>query len=118
MKDRKESRRYRHRRIRRIVTGTPDRPRMALMCSNRAIYVQFIDDENGVTLASANTGAKGATNVDAAKDLGRRAAVEAREKGISRVVVDRGGFRFHGRVRAVVDGAVEEGLSIRSKEEK
>lgn len=88
---------------------------MAIMKSNRQLYVQFIDDVNGVTLSSAETSAsEGKKNVESARSLGKRAAQAALEKGVRRVVVDRGGFLFHGRVKAVVDAATEAGLSINS----
>lgn len=111
-RSRKDFKRKRHARIRKKVKGTAERPRMAIMVSNRNMYVQFIDDSRGVTLAAATT-AKGDTKctVDVAKDLGRRAAESAMSKGITNMVVDRGGFKFHGRVKAIVDGALEAGLS-------
>jgi large subunit ribosomal protein L18 len=117
--NRKVARSFRHRRVRKKVEGTPDRPRMAVSVSNRFIYVQFIDDVNGVTLASASSmKIDGPRNIETAGKLGRMAAAAAKERGICSVVVDRGGFRFHGRVKALVDAAVEGGLSIRSKEAK
>jgi len=85
---------------------------MSIMLSNKNMYVQFIDDTKGVTLASAGTaGSDSKCTVAAARDLGKRAAESAMDKGIRRMVVDRGGFRFHGRVKAIVDGALEAGLS-------
>lgn len=119
MKSRQLTRRFRHKRVRKKVAGTPERPRMALMVSNKAMYVQFMDDVNAVTLASASSLKSDiAKNVEGAKALGRIAAGAAKEKGIRDVVVDRGGFLFHGRVKAVVAAAVEAGLSVTSKEEK
>lgn len=110
-----DSRRRRHRRVRRKVSGTADRPRMAIMKSSRHLYVQLIDDVAGVTLASATTvSSTGKCNITTATELGKTIAGSAAEKGIERIVVDRGGFSFHGRVKAVVDGAVEAGLSILS----
>ena len=110
-----DSRRRRHRRVRRKISGTADRPRMAIMKSSRHLYVQLIDDVAGVTLASATTvSSSDKCNVATANELGKTLAAAAAEKGIGRVVVDRGGFPFHGRVKAVVDGAVEAGLSILS----
>jgi large subunit ribosomal protein L18 len=92
---------------------------MAVSVSNRFMYVQFIDDLNGATMASVTSrGIEGPRNVETARKLGRAAAAAARERGISRVVVDRGGFRYHGRVKALVEAALEGGLVIRSKEEK
>ena len=90
---------------------------MSVMKSSRQIYVQFIDDEAGRTLASVSTaGQDGGRNMEAAASLGRRAAEAALGRGIRRVVVDRGGHLYHGRVKAIVDAAVEAGLSIRSHE--
>ena len=110
-----DSRRRRHRRVRRKISGVAERPRMAIMKSSRHLYVQLIDDVAGVTLASATTvGSTGKLNVATATELGKNIAEAAVAKGIERVVVDRGGFPFHGRVKAVVDGAVEAGLSILS----
>jgi len=90
---------------------------MAIMRSLRRLYVQFIDDEAARTLASVSTtGQDNGRNLDAAAALGRRAAEAALDRGIRRVVVDRGGHVYHGRVKAVVEAAVEAGLSIRSHE--
>ncbi len=118
---RKEFRDKRHARIRRKINGTAERPRMAIMVSNRNIYVQFVDDEKGVTLASVSTlkpdGDK-KINVDTARDLGKRVAEVAGGKGIKNVVVDRGGFKFHGRIKALVDASVAAGLVISEKPSK
>lgn len=109
--DRKQKRARRHERIRRKVRGTAARPRMALCVSDRNMYVQFIDDDRSHTLASVSTlGQDAKVNVTSAGVLGRRAAEAALEKGIREVVVDRGGFRFHGRIKAIVDGARAAGL--------
>jgi large subunit ribosomal protein L18 len=116
--NRKQARAARHRRIRRKVSGTAERPRMAVAMSGKYMYVQFIDDDCGQTLASASTLNRGEkSNVATAAELGRRAAEAAKEKGISQVIVDRGGFSFHGRVKAIVDSAIEAGLVTSSKEE-
>ena len=115
-KTRKEARAIRHRRLRKKVAGTGERPRMSICISNRNMYVQFIDDESRRTLAAAK--AQDGKNVGAATALGTRAAEAAAKAGIQAVVVDRGGHRFHGRVKAVVDGAVEAGLKIRVEKEK
>jgi large subunit ribosomal protein L18 len=110
-----DSRRRRHRRVRRKISGTAERPRMAIMKSSRHLYVQLIDDVAGVTLASATTVSNAdKCNIATAGELGKAIAKAGQEKGIERVVVDRGGFPFHGRIKAVVDGAVEAGLSILS----
>jgi large subunit ribosomal protein L18 len=112
LKTRKDFRTRRHLRVRRRVHGTRERPRLAVMVSNRNLYVQLIDDEAAVTLASASTIKDGgANNREAAKAIGRRCGELALGKGIRAIVVDRGGFRFHGCVKAVVDGAIEAGLS-------
>ena len=91
---------------------------MALAKSNRAMYVQFVDDVRGVTLASASSlHWDKPNNRETARLLGQKAAQAAIAKGITSVVVDRGGFKYHGRIQAVVEAAVEAGLRIRSKEE-
>lgn len=108
---RKERRVLRHLRIRAKVNGTAERPRMAIMVSNKHIHVQFIDDEKGVTIASLSTeGHEKKKNLASASLLGNRAVEVAREKGIKQVIVDRGGYKFHGRVKAVVDAVVKAGL--------
>ena len=86
---------------------------MSIMLSSRNIYVQFVDDERGVTLAAFTSRADGGgKNMAAARTVGQRCAEEAQAKGISHVVVDRGGHKFHGRVKAVVEGACEQGIKI------
>ena len=110
-----EHRDRRHRRVRKKVTGTAERPRLAVFRSNKHIYVQAIDDIAGRTLASASTmeadlrGGATAT-VDAAKKVGKLVGERAKAAGITTVVFDRGGFKYHGRVAAVADGAREAGL--------
>lgn len=103
--------------IRKRVVGTPDRPRLCVYRSVRHIYVQVIDDLAGRTLASASTQDKGEKpeqtgNIDAAKLVGTRIAERAKAAGVSQVVFDRGGFRYHGRVKALADGAREGGLEF------
>lgn len=116
MKNRIEQRRLRHQRLRQKVIGTAARPRMAIAMSNKNIQVQFIDDDKGMTLASASTFKSDANlNIATAKEIGAKAAAAAIEKGISLVVVDRGGFGFHGRVKELVDAAVAAGLKISTK---
>lgn len=86
---------------------------MSVMISNKHMYVQFIDDLAGVTLAAVSTAGEGSgtkKNVQYARQLGQKAAAAAKEKGIQTVVFDRGGYRFHGRVKAIADGAREAGL--------
>ena len=117
MKNRKEQRQRRHQRLRQRIKGTAERPRMSICVSNQHLYVQFIDDDAQCTLASASTaGAKAAVNCAAARALGQTAAEAALAKGLSRVVVDRGGFRYHGRVKELVEAAVAAGLSISDKD--
>jgi large subunit ribosomal protein L18 len=112
-----EHRIRRHRRVRKKIEGTATRPRLAVFRSNKHIYVQAIDDLSGRTIASASTmeaGARGAGTgtVGAAKEVGKRVAERAKAAGIDTVVFDRGGFRYHGRVAAVADGAREAGLEL------
>jgi large subunit ribosomal protein L18 len=112
-----EARTRRHRRVRKKVRGTAERPRLAVFRSNRHIYAQVIDDVAGRTLASASTveadARAGATaTVDAAKAVGKRVGERAKAAGIASVVFDRGGFRYHGRVAGVADGAREAGLEL------
>ena len=108
---RKNARLQRHKRIRKRVNGTTECPRLSIMVSNRSMYAQLIDDEAGRTLASANSLKQGNPTVDAAKALGEELGSLAKEAGIARFVTDRGGFRFHGRVKAIVDGVIASGLS-------
>ena len=116
---RRKARIRRHRRIRRRVQGTSERPRMAVFRSSRHIYAQLIDDVAGHTLVSASTrdaelaGEVGGKNGrDRAAVIGRVAAERAKEAGIETVVFDRGGFGYHGRVRALAEAAREAGLSF------
>ncbi|MFO7536035.1 MAG: 50S ribosomal protein L18 [Kiritimatiellia bacterium] len=110
---RKENRTQRHERLRNKVIGTAKRPRMAVMVSNRKIYVQFIDDGEGRTLASAvSPESKSSVNVALAKQTGAMAAEAAKAKGIEAVVFDRGGFHYHGRIKALADAAREAGLKF------
>ena len=106
----------RHVRVRGKISGTPECPRLNVFRSNANIYAQLIDDVNGVTLASANTvekGFEGATgNAEAAKKVGAALAERAKAKGIEKVVFDRGGYIFHGRVAALAEGAREAGLKF------
>jgi len=104
-------------RIRKKVQGTPERPRMTVRFSNQNIYVQFIDDTKGVTLASTNSTAKSVdgevkANVTGAQKIGKLAAEAAKAKGIERVVFDRTGARYHGKVKALADAAREGGLQF------
>jgi large subunit ribosomal protein L18 len=113
----REARTRRHRRVRKKVRGTAARPRLAVFRSSRHIYAQVIDDVQGRTLASASTaegdlrGGSTAT-VGAAKTVGKLVGERAKSAGIETVVFDRGGFRFHGRVAGVAEGAREAGLQV------
>ncbi len=109
----------RHWRVRQKVSGTKERPRMSVCFTNKNIHVQFIDDVSGVTLASASTTSKStpdrdklAANAASAKTLGALAAQSALGKGIKEVVFDRGGSRYHGKVKALADAAREAGLKL------
>ena len=116
MKNRIDQRRLRHQRLRQKVKGTAARPRMASAMSNKNINVQFIDDDAGNTLASYSTvGTDAKLNIATAKDAGAKAAEAALAKGISLVVVDRGGFKYHGRVKELVEAAVAAGIKISVK---
>jgi large subunit ribosomal protein L18 len=104
-------------RIRKKVVGSSVRPRMAVCFTNENIHVQFIDDDAGVTLAAASTVGKTvpketAANVAGAKTIGSLAAKQALDKGIKEVVFDRGGMRYHGKVKALADAAREAGLKF------
>lgn len=105
-----------HKRIRRKVSGTTQHPRLAIYRSLNHIYAQVIDDEQGLTLASASTTEKdlrGSTggNIEAAQRVGKEIAQRALAKGISQIVFDRGGYLYHGRVKALTDAAREAGLN-------
>lgn len=106
-------------RIRRVVNGTAERPRMAVFRSNKGIYVQFIDDLNGKTIAAASTFDKsladqitGKSGVERSKLVGKLAAERALAKGISSVVFDRGGYLYHGKVKSLAESAREAGLKF------
>jgi len=106
-----------HGRIRRKVTGTAARPRLAVFRSLNHIYAQVIDDVKGVTICSASSLEKSAGignggNIDAARTIGRLIAERAREKGVSSVVFDRGGYIYHGRVKSLAEAAREAGLQF------
>jgi large subunit ribosomal protein L18 len=114
--EKKEIRKRIHKRIRGKLSGTADRPRLAIFRSVAHIYAQVIDDGSGTTLASASTVDKtsksGGGNVAAAKTIGKLVAQRAQEKGIKQVVFDRGGYKYHGRVKALADAAREAGLEF------
>ncbi len=116
-KSKREGRLRRHRRVRKKVLGTADRPRLAVFRSNRHLVAQVIDDRAGRTLAAASTheaelraGSTG--NVEAAKAVGALVAERAKAAGVEKVVFDRGGYQYHGRVAAVADAAREAGLEL------
>ena len=116
--DKCTKRQRRHRHVRKKVFGTPDRPRLTVFRSLRNIYAQVIDDTAGRTLASASTVSPdmledlggGAGNIAAAQAVGKRLAEKALVRGVRSVVFDRGGFKYHGRVKALADAAREAGL--------
>src|SRR5919197_295495 len=116
--DTRAARQRRHRRIRVTLTGTSARPRLNVFRSLQHIYAQVIDDTSGTTLAAASTnepslrGAVSGTKTDRAKLVGRTIAERAKEKGINAVVFDRGGYLYHGRVKALADAAREAGLEF------
>lgn len=117
--DRRASRRIRHRRVRKKVFGTKERPRLSVFRSLNHIYAQIIVDETGQTLVAASTldpevktRIKSGGNIEAAKVVGEVIARRALEKGINTVVFDRGGFLYHGRVAALAEAAREAGLSF------
>jgi large subunit ribosomal protein L18 len=108
-----QARRRRHARVRAKVRGTTERPRLAVYRSNRTIYVQVIDDANGTTLCAADSRATADGDKRAqAKAVGKLIAERAKAAGIETVVFDRGGFLYHGRVKALAEGAREGGLSF------
>ena len=122
-KDKAAVRRAVHTRIRRRVRGSAERPRLAIFRSLNHIYAQVIDDERAVTIASASTVEKdlrGGTggNIEAARRVGRAIAERTLAAGVEQVVFDRGGFRFHGRVKALVDAAREAGLNKNERGEE
>ena len=112
----REARIRRHRRVRRRITGTADRPRLVVFRSNRGIEAQLVDDVEAKTLAAASwlnlkKSFKG-TKQEQAAEVGKRLAAAAKKLGVERVVFDRGGYLYHGRVKALADGAREGGLKF------
>ena len=113
--DKNAQRMKRHTRVRGKISGTPERPRLNVYRSNANIYAQIIDDVQGVTLVSASSLDKeieGGGNKAAARQVGLALAARAKEKGITEVVFDRGGYVYHGRVQALAEGAREGGLQL------
>ena len=109
-----ELRLRRHRRVRKKISGTAERPRLVVFRSNRGIFAQLVDDDAGSTLASASwlslRGSFTGTKTEQAAEVGKFLAQSAKAAGVEEVVFDRGGFLYHGRVRALADGAREGGL--------
>ncbi|WP_273837026.1 50S ribosomal protein L18 [Guptibacillus sedimenti] len=115
--DKNKARQKRHARVRRTVTGTTERPRLNVFRSNKNIYAQLIDDTKGVTLVGASSMEQGIDvehggNTEAAVKVGEAIAKRAVEAGYSEVVFDRGGYLYHGRVKALADAAREAGLKF------
>ncbi len=114
--EKKEIRTRIHQRIRRKLAGTAERPRLAVFRSVAHIYAQIIDDAAGATLVSASSVDKGGKtnggNIAAAKAIGKLVAERAKEKGVKQVVFDRGGYQYHGRVKALADAARAAGLEF------
>ena len=114
--NRKKARASVHRRIRKQVSGTSERPRLAVHFSNQNVYAQLIDDEAGRTLASASSVEKGSkvagANVATATEVGQLIAKRGQDAKVSQVVFDRGGYIFHGKVKALADAAREGGLKF------
>jgi large subunit ribosomal protein L18 len=120
MKAKRARRDKAHLRVRKRVQGSAERPRLAVYKSLRYIYAQVIDDERGVTLAQANSSdpelrealGKSTATKEAAKRVGELVAERAKDKGVDKVVFDRGGYIYHGRIQALADGAREKGLQF------
>ncbi len=118
-KSRRDARKHRHRRVRAKLSGTSERPRLNVYRSLDNIYAQVIDDINGHTLVSASTvdkevaeKVKDMNKVDAATEVGKTVAERAKQVGITTIVFDRGGYRYHGRIKALAEGAREGGLDF------
>ena len=111
-----ESRLVRHARVRKKISGTPERPRLSVYKSLTGIYAQIIDDVNGKTLVAASTLDKEvkikASNIEAAKEVGALVAKRATKAGIKTIVFDRGGYQYHGKVKALAEAAREGGLEF------
>jgi large subunit ribosomal protein L18 len=115
-RDKNKQRLRRHRRVRGKISGTPDCPRLSVFRSGKHIYAQLIDDTKGETLCSASTlesGFSGSTgNAEAAKKVGAAVAEKAKKLGVEKIVFDRGGYIYHGRVKALAEGARDSGLKF------
>jgi large subunit ribosomal protein L18 len=116
--DKNKTRKVRHLRVRKKITGTAQRPRLNVFRSSKHIYAQIIDDIQGTTLAAASTldkdieGLENGGNVEAARKVGELIAKRAQEKGFKNVVFDRSGYLYHGRIQALADAAREAGLDF------
>ena len=114
--DREKARKARQKRVRRKIVGTDERPRLCVFRSSKYIYAQVVSDESNQTLAAYSSRGFGegvsASNVEAAKKVGQEVAAIAKSKNISKVVFDRNGYLYHGRVAAVAEGAREAGLEL------
>jgi large subunit ribosomal protein L18 len=116
--DKNKTRKVRHFRVRKKITGTTERPRLNVFRSSKHIYAQIIDDVQGVTVAAASTldkeldGIENGGNVEAARKVGELIAKRAAEKGVNNVVFDRGGYLYHGRIQSLADAAREAGLDF------
>jgi len=117
--DRSRERNRIHRRIREKITGTPTRPRLCVYRSSKYLYAQIVDDSQGKTLAAASTAEKSVLgdlksggNIEASKRVGKAIAERAKAKGIESVVFDRGGYLYHGRIKAIAEAARESGLKF------
>lgn len=114
---RQEQRARRRRRVRKKIFGVPDRPRVSVFRSNRHIYAQIIDDLNGITLAAASSldgevQEEGLSGSEMARRVGGILAERAAREGVQKVVFDRGGYKYHGQVKALAEGAREKGLEF------
>ena len=113
--DTRSQRIKRHKRVRGKISGTPECPRLSVYRSDNNIYAQVIDDVAGVTVCSASSvekGFEGGGNIESAKQIGKLIAERAKLKGIENVCFDRGGYLYHGRIKALADGAREGGLNF------
>ncbi len=117
--DKNKARLKRHLRVRKKIEGTPERPRLNIFRSSKHMYAQIIDDTKGITLVAASTqdkdlrdGITNGGNVEAARKVGELIAKRAKAQGIEKVVFDRGGYLYHGRVQALADAAREAGLEF------
>lgn len=116
--DKRSARLKRHRRVRKKVFGTPEQPRLSVYKSIKHIYAQIIDDQNGITLAAASTLSPdvrdkvSSSNIEAAKLVGSEIGKKAVENNITKVVFDRGGYRYHGKLKALADAVREAGLKF------